>query len=65
MAIAGGYEPAYARLEEFLCSVGRRKFLKPLYGELLKTPAGRIAPGGFTPRRAPVTIRSRKPHWTR
>jgi hypothetical protein len=25
-------------LEKFLCSVGRRKFLKPLYAELLKTP---------------------------
>jgi leukotriene-A4 hydrolase len=41
MAIAGGYEPAYPKLEEFLCSVGRRKFLKPLYLELLKTPEGR------------------------
>ncbi len=41
MAVAGSYEPAYARLEEFLCSVGRRKFLKPLYTELLKTPEGR------------------------
>jgi leukotriene-A4 hydrolase len=41
MAIPRNYEPAYARLEEFLCSVGRRKFLKPLYGELLKTAGGR------------------------
>jgi leukotriene-A4 hydrolase len=40
MAIAGNYEPAYPRIEEFLCSVGRRKFLKPLYAALLKTPAG-------------------------
>jgi hypothetical protein len=35
-----GYEPAYARLEEFLTSQGRRKFLKPLYEELVKTPEG-------------------------
>ena len=42
MAIVGNYEPAFARLEEFLCSVGRRKFLKPLYTELAKTEAGRL-----------------------
>jgi leukotriene-A4 hydrolase len=29
------------KLEEFLCAVGRRKFLKPLYTELMKTAAGR------------------------
>jgi hypothetical protein len=28
-------------LEEFLLSVGRRKFIKPLYQELAKTPAGK------------------------
>jgi aminopeptidase N len=41
MAVESGYEPAYARLEEFLCSVGRRKFIKPLYMELMKTEQGR------------------------
>ena len=41
MAVRGEYEPAYPRLEEFLCSVGRRKFIKPLYAELMKTPQGR------------------------
>lgn len=40
MAVRGGYEPAYARLEEFLIQVGRRKFVKPLYAELAKTPEG-------------------------
>jgi leukotriene-A4 hydrolase len=40
MAVRTCYEPAYSRLENFLCSVGRRKFLKPLYAELLKTPGG-------------------------
>jgi leukotriene-A4 hydrolase len=41
MSIRSGYEPAFAALERFLCSVGRRKFLKPLYTELLKTAEGR------------------------
>jgi aminopeptidase N len=35
------YLPSYARLEEFLINTGRRKFLVPLYAELLKTPEGR------------------------
>ncbi|HEY7214618.1 MAG TPA: leukotriene A4 hydrolase C-terminal domain-containing protein, partial [Thermoanaerobaculia bacterium] len=34
------YEPAYPALEKFLTTVGRRKFLKPLYAEMAKTPAG-------------------------
>ena len=41
MAVRGGYEAAYPRLEDFLTSMGRRKFLKPLYEELSKTTAGR------------------------
>jgi aminopeptidase N len=41
MAVEAGYEPAYLRLEEFLYSVGRRKFIKPLYTEMMKTPEGR------------------------
>jgi leukotriene-A4 hydrolase len=41
MAIASGYEPAYPKLEEFLTSMGRRKFLRPLYEELVKTPEGK------------------------
>jgi leukotriene-A4 hydrolase len=39
-AIKRNYHPADARLTEFLMNVGRRKFLKPLYSELAKTPAG-------------------------
>jgi leukotriene-A4 hydrolase len=31
MAIRNRYEPAYPRLEEFLTTVGRRKYVKPLY----------------------------------
>ena len=41
MAVRAGYAPADARLEAFLTSIGRRKFLMPLYGALLKAPAGR------------------------
>ena len=40
MAVGDGYEPAFPRLEQFLASVGRRKFLKLLYTELMKTPEG-------------------------
>lgn len=40
MAVRRGYEPAYERLEAFLIEVGRRKFVKPLYAELAKTPEG-------------------------
>jgi len=40
LAIAHGYAPADARLEQFLMTVGRRKFLQPLYTELAKTEAG-------------------------
>jgi leukotriene A-4 hydrolase/aminopeptidase len=40
MAIRNNYEAAYPRLEDFLTSMGRRKFLKPLYEELIKTPQG-------------------------
>jgi len=34
------YEPGYQNLENFLVTVGRRKFLLPLYTELARTPAG-------------------------
>jgi leukotriene-A4 hydrolase len=31
MSVRNGYEPAWPRLEEFLMTVGRRKYVKPLY----------------------------------
>lgn len=40
LAIRHNYETAYPQLDEFLTTVGRRKFIKPLYEELIKTPAG-------------------------
>jgi hypothetical protein len=39
-AIDNQYEPAYPALEKFLTGMGRRKFLRPLYAELAKTPHG-------------------------
>ncbi len=40
MAIRNRYEAAYPRLEEYLTTIGRRKLIKPLYEELVKTPEG-------------------------
>ena len=40
MAVQSGYEPAYPKVGTFLKSVGRRKFLKPIYSELMKTAEG-------------------------
>ncbi len=42
MAVRNGYSPANPSVERFLIEVGRRKFLKPLYEELVKTPEGRV-----------------------
>ena len=41
MAVKFHYEPAYAKMAEFLETVGRRKYIKPIYEELVKTPQGR------------------------
>ena len=40
IAIESEYQTAYSRLESFLYSVGRMKFLKPLYTRLMKMPQG-------------------------
>lgn len=39
-AIRANYAPAWPRLEEYLTTIGRRKLVKPLYDELLKTAEG-------------------------
>ena len=36
-SVTAGYEPAYAAMQEFLSTVGRRKFLEPLYKEMMLT----------------------------
>ena len=40
LAIETEYAPAYERLRTFLMTVGRRKFLQPLYTQLMKTESG-------------------------
>ena len=40
MAVRNRYEAAWGRLERFLAEVGRRKYVKPLYEELARTPEG-------------------------
>jgi leukotriene-A4 hydrolase len=40
LAIAANYQPSYARLEEYLRTIGRIKLIKPLYADLMKTPSG-------------------------
>ena len=41
LSIKKGYRPANKNIEAFLTTVGRRKFLMPLYKELVKTPEGK------------------------
>jgi aminopeptidase N len=40
IAIRDQYTPAYPKIEDFLIHTGRRKFLMPLYSELIKTEEG-------------------------
>lgn len=40
--IRNDHDPAFARLDQFLGTVGRRKFLVPLYTEMTHTEKGRI-----------------------
>jgi hypothetical protein len=62
MSIRNNYAPANARLEEFLTSIGRRKFVRPLYEELAKTPEGKTrAAAIYTKARPgyhPITVAS-------
>lgn len=41
IAVRANYTPAYAEMEQFLSKVGRRKFIEPLYGEMMKTSNGK------------------------
>jgi leukotriene-A4 hydrolase len=40
LVIRNNYQPSYARLEEYVNTIGRRKLIAPLYAELMKTPSG-------------------------
>jgi leukotriene-A4 hydrolase len=40
VAIRAGYEPARPRLVEYLTTIGRRKLIRPLYEDLMRTAEG-------------------------
>ena len=40
VAIRAGYDPAYADVQHYLLTIGRRKLVRPLYEALMKTPSG-------------------------
>ncbi|MEW5974577.1 MAG: M1 family metallopeptidase [Acidobacteriota bacterium] len=62
MSIRRRYRPAYPKVEDFLVRIGRRKFVRPLFEELAKTPEGqRMALSIFEKARAgyhPITAAS-------
>ncbi|MFC6981247.1 M1 family metallopeptidase [Microbulbifer taiwanensis] len=43
IAVRNQYKPAYPRLENFLTSIGRNKFLRPLYRNLVETDQKELA----------------------
>ncbi|HTE42560.1 MAG TPA: M1 family metallopeptidase [Steroidobacteraceae bacterium] len=53
-AIRAGYEPAYARLDQYLTSIGRRKLVKDLYEELAKSPEGKDRAKGIYAKARPL-----------
>jgi leukotriene-A4 hydrolase len=40
VAIRNRYDPAYPQIQRYLTTIGRRKLVRPLYEELMKTPEG-------------------------
>ncbi len=62
IAIRNGYEPANERLEEFLTTIGRRKFVLPLFKELVKAKDGkeraRAIYAKARPNYHPITVES-------
>lgn len=52
MAIAANYEKAYPAIDDFLGRVGRRKFLEPLYEEMMATGKEAMAREIYTKYRA-------------
>ncbi len=47
MAVRANYSPAFKAMDAFLSSVGRRKFLEPLYREMMKTKGGEDMAKGY------------------
>jgi leukotriene A-4 hydrolase/aminopeptidase len=52
MAVAAKYDPAYPAMDKFLSRVGRRKFLTPLYGEMMKSGQEALAKRIYSAHRA-------------
>lgn len=52
MAVASRYEAAYGAIDAFLSRVGRRKFLTPIYGEMMKTGQENLARSLFQKHKA-------------
>jgi hypothetical protein len=48
MAVAADYQPAYPAMDKFLSAVGRRKFLEPLYEEMMTTNKQQMAKDIYT-----------------
>jgi leukotriene-A4 hydrolase len=40
LVIRNNYQPGFARLENYLTTIGRRILIEPLYTDLMKTPSG-------------------------
>ena len=59
VAAGSDYEPAFARLREVLMSVGRMKYLRPLYGALAATPRTRALAARCSPPPPRATTSSR------
>ncbi|WP_308364077.1 MULTISPECIES: M1 family metallopeptidase [unclassified Microbulbifer] len=60
IAVHNQYKPAYGRLENFLTTIGRNKFLRPLYSELVETGQGDLAKRIFENAKAgyhPLTVK--------
>jgi len=60
IAVRNDYEPAYARLENFLTSIGRNKFLRPLYQDMMDSDKGDMAARIFESAKAgyhPLTVK--------
>ena len=54
LAIRSDYRSAYPALEHFLTSQGRRKFVEPLFAELVKTSVGRAEAARIYERARPM-----------
>jgi leukotriene-A4 hydrolase len=58
IGIRDNYQPSFVRLQDYLKTIGRAKLIKPLYVELMKTPAGTaVAKSAFAAARSGYDIR--------